>query len=147
MRLLSPVLIRAFPRASSTSTPRCSPLSRGSRPSARRWSYGAKVSGATVHLVDEGLDSGPVVAQEAVAVEDGDTPQALAARILDVGASYLSRRGTGDARRPISRRGSSCPLGGAMSLRPEESSRILTKGCVDVVTAESPQGQARPAGP
>ena len=42
-----------------------------------------KVSGATVHLVDEGLDTGPIVAQEAVPVGDRDTPQTLAARILE----------------------------------------------------------------
>jgi phosphoribosylglycinamide formyltransferase-1 len=41
------------------------------------------VSGATVHLVDEGLDSGPIVAQEAVTVRSSDTPETLAARILE----------------------------------------------------------------
>ena len=47
------------------------------------WEHGAKVSGATVHLVDEGLDSGPIVAQESVPVLSGDTPETLAARILE----------------------------------------------------------------
>ena len=47
------------------------------------WEHGAKVSGATVHLVDEGLDSGPIVAQEAVPVRSRDTPETLAARILE----------------------------------------------------------------
>jgi phosphoribosylglycinamide formyltransferase-1 len=47
------------------------------------WEYGVKVSGATVHLVDEGLDAGPVVAQEAVPVREDDTVEALAARILE----------------------------------------------------------------
>jgi phosphoribosylglycinamide formyltransferase-1 len=42
-----------------------------------------KLSGATAHLVDAGLDSGPIVAQEAVPVLDGDTPESLAARILE----------------------------------------------------------------
>jgi phosphoribosylglycinamide formyltransferase-1 len=41
-----------------------------------------KVSGATVHVVDEGLDSGPIVLQEAVSVEEDDTPETLALRIL-----------------------------------------------------------------
>jgi phosphoribosylglycinamide formyltransferase-1 len=41
------------------------------------------VSGATVHLVDEGLDSGPIVAQEAVSVLSSDTTETLAARILE----------------------------------------------------------------
>ena len=42
-----------------------------------------KISGATVHLVDQGLDSGPIVAQEAVPVLDADTPETLAHRILE----------------------------------------------------------------
>ena len=46
--------------------------------------YGVKVSGVTVHLVDEGVDTGPVVAQAAVAVLDGDTEDTLHARIKDV---------------------------------------------------------------
>src|SRR5574341_1410269 len=46
--------------------------------------HGVKVSGATVHLVDEGLDSGPIVMQEAVPVLDTDSAESLAARILEV---------------------------------------------------------------
>ncbi|WP_373000305.1 phosphoribosylglycinamide formyltransferase, partial [Lutispora sp.] len=41
--------------------------------------YGAKISGATVHFVDEGADTGPIILQEAVKVEEGDTPESLAA--------------------------------------------------------------------
>jgi phosphoribosylglycinamide formyltransferase-1 len=46
--------------------------------------YGAKVSGATVHLVDTEYDTGPVVLQESVPVQDDDTPEALAARVLEL---------------------------------------------------------------
>ncbi|MCQ1528727.1 phosphoribosylglycinamide formyltransferase [Lutispora saccharofermentans] len=46
--------------------------------------YGAKVSGATVHFVDEGADTGPIILQQAVRVEDDDTPETLAARVLEV---------------------------------------------------------------
>jgi len=46
--------------------------------------YGVKVSGATVHFVDEGADTGPIILQEAVKVEEDDTPESLAARILKV---------------------------------------------------------------
>lgn len=46
--------------------------------------YGVKVSGCTVHIVDEGLDSGPIVLQEAVPVLSGDTEESLAQRILEV---------------------------------------------------------------
>jgi phosphoribosylglycinamide formyltransferase-1 len=45
---------------------------------------GAKISGATVHLVDEEYDRGPIVLQKAIAVEEGDTPETLAARVLKV---------------------------------------------------------------
>ncbi len=44
--------------------------------------YGAKVSGCTVHFVDEGYDTGPIICQSAVPVEEGDTPDTLAARVL-----------------------------------------------------------------
>jgi phosphoribosylglycinamide formyltransferase-1 len=46
--------------------------------------HGVKVTGATVHFVDEGLDTGPIIVQEAVPVLDGDTEETLAARILEV---------------------------------------------------------------
>ncbi len=45
--------------------------------------HGVKLTGATVHLVDEGLDSGPILLQEAVTVRDDDTADTLAARILE----------------------------------------------------------------
>ncbi|AHF06399.1 phosphoribosylglycinamide formyltransferase [Desulfitobacterium metallireducens] len=46
--------------------------------------YGVKVAGCTVHFVDEGLDSGPIILQEAVPVEPGDTEETLTERILKV---------------------------------------------------------------
>lgn len=46
--------------------------------------YGVKISGATVHLVDEGMDTGPIVMQEAVCVESDDTPASLQKRVLEV---------------------------------------------------------------
>lgn len=45
--------------------------------------YGAKVSGATTHFVDEGTDTGPIIMQKCVPVLDGDTPETLAARVLE----------------------------------------------------------------
>ena len=47
------------------------------------WAHGVRVTGCTVHLVDAGLDSGPIVAQRAVEVRDGDSVESLAARIHD----------------------------------------------------------------
>jgi phosphoribosylglycinamide formyltransferase 1 len=84
MRLLSPVFVRAFAGRIVNIHPALLPAFPGLDAQRQAWEHGAKVSGATVHLVDEGLDSGPIVAQEAVPVLSGDTPETLAARILEV---------------------------------------------------------------
>jgi phosphoribosylglycinamide formyltransferase 1 len=83
MRLLSPVFVRAFPGRVVNIHPALLPAFPGLDAQRQAWEHGAKVSGPTVHLVDEGLDSGPIVAQEAVPVLSTDTPDALAARILE----------------------------------------------------------------
>jgi phosphoribosylglycinamide formyltransferase-1 len=83
MRLLSPVFVRAFPGRIVNIHPALLPAFPGLDAQRQAWEHGAKVSGATVHLVDEELDSGPIVAQEAVPVVSGDTPETLAARILE----------------------------------------------------------------
>ena len=49
----------------------------------RRLQYGVKVSGCTVHLADEGVDTGPILLQRAVEVLEGDTEETLSARILE----------------------------------------------------------------
>jgi phosphoribosylglycinamide formyltransferase-1 len=82
MRLLSPTFIRAFAGRIVNVHPSLLPAFPGLDAQRQAWEYGVRVSGATVHLVDEGLDSGPIVLQEAVPVEDADTPETLAARIL-----------------------------------------------------------------
>lgn len=56
----------------------------GSRVHKAVLEYGAKLSGATVHFVDEGTDTGPIIMQKSVPVLDNDTPQTLAARVLEV---------------------------------------------------------------
>ena len=84
MRLLSPVFVRAFPGRILNIHPALLPAFPGTDAQRQAWEHGAKVSGATVHIVDEGLDSGPIVAQEAVAVLSSDSPETLAARILEV---------------------------------------------------------------
>ena len=83
MRLLSPVLIRAYPGRVLNVHPSLLPAFPGLDAQRQAWEHGVKVTGATVHLVDEGLDTGPIVLQEAVPVLADDTPQALAARILE----------------------------------------------------------------
>jgi phosphoribosylglycinamide formyltransferase-1 len=82
MRLLSPVFVRAFPGRIVNIHPALLPAFPGKDAQRQAWEHGAKLSGATVHLVDEGVDSGPIVAQEAVPVLSSDTAETLAARIL-----------------------------------------------------------------
>ena len=83
MRLVSAVLLRAFPGRIVNIHPALLPAFPGLAAQRQALDHGVKVSGATVHLVDEGLDSGPIVAQEAVSVLSSDTPESLAGRILE----------------------------------------------------------------
>jgi phosphoribosylglycinamide formyltransferase-1 len=83
MRLLSAVFVRAFPGRVVNVHPALLPAFPGLDAQRQAWEHGVKVSGATVHLVDEGLDTGPILAQEAVPVLSGDTVETLAARILE----------------------------------------------------------------
>lgn len=82
MRLLTPDFVAAFRRRILNIHPSLLPAFPGLDAQAQALAHGVKVSGCTVHLVDEGLDSGPIVAQRSVPVLDGDTPGTLAARIL-----------------------------------------------------------------
>jgi phosphoribosylglycinamide formyltransferase-1 len=84
MRLVSPVFLRAFPGCVVNIHPSLLPAFPGKDAQRLALEHGVKLSGATVHLVDEGLDSGPIVAQEAVSVLSSDTGESLAARILEV---------------------------------------------------------------
>ena len=84
MRILSPAFIEAYRNRILNIHPSLLPSFPGVNPPYQAWEHGVKVSGATVHFVDESLDGGPIVRQRAVAVEPGDTPETLAARILEV---------------------------------------------------------------
>jgi phosphoribosylglycinamide formyltransferase-1 len=83
MRLLSPAFVSAFPGRILNVHPALLPCFPGLEAQRQALEHGVKVSGATVHLVNEDLDAGPIVAQEAVAVLEGDTEETLAARILE----------------------------------------------------------------
>jgi phosphoribosylglycinamide formyltransferase 1 len=83
MRLLSPSFIQAFRNRILNIHPSLLPAFPGLDAQRQALEYGVKVSGCTVHFVDEGLDSGPIVLQAAVPVLDGDTEELLAARILE----------------------------------------------------------------
>jgi len=83
MRLLSPDFVAAFPRRMVNIHPSLLPAFPGLDAQAQALAHGVRLSGCTVHLVDEGLDSGPIVVQRPVPVLDGDTEAALSARILE----------------------------------------------------------------
>lgn len=83
MRRLSPAFLRAFPGRVVNVHPSLLPAFPGLEAQRQAFDHGVKVSGATVHLVDEGLDTGPIVLQEAVPVRADDDPESLAARILE----------------------------------------------------------------
>jgi len=81
MRLLGGDFLRAFPAGVLNIHPALLPSFPGLHGVRQALTHGVKVSGCTVHLVDEGTDTGPIVAQAAVPVLDGDTEESLAARI------------------------------------------------------------------
>lgn len=82
MRLLSPAFIAAFPGRILNIHPALLPSFPGLDAQRQALEHGVRVTGATVHFVDADLDAGPIVAQAAVPVRDGDTEDLLAARIL-----------------------------------------------------------------
>ena len=84
MRILGRPVLEAFPQRVVNTHPALLPAFPGAHAVREALDYGVKVTGVTVHLVDEGVDTGPVVAQAAVPVEPGDTEQTLHARIQSV---------------------------------------------------------------
>jgi phosphoribosylglycinamide formyltransferase 1 len=84
MHLLTPVFLARFPDAVVNVHPSLLPAFPGAHAVEEQLAAGVAESGATVHLVDEGVDSGPVLAQKRVPVLAGDTPESLHDRIKDV---------------------------------------------------------------
>jgi phosphoribosylglycinamide formyltransferase-1 len=82
MRLLSPWFVREFRGRILNVHPSLLPAFPGLHAQRQALRHGAKVSGCTVHFVDEGLDSGPIVLQSAVEVAEDDDEESLSARIL-----------------------------------------------------------------
>lgn len=82
MRMLSPVFVRAFPGRILNIHPALLPAFPGVDAQKQALDYGVKFTGCTVHIVDEGMDTGPIVLQAVVPVLDGDTVETLSARIL-----------------------------------------------------------------
>jgi phosphoribosylglycinamide formyltransferase-1 len=82
-RLLSPWFVQQFPRRILNIHPSLLPAFPGLEAQEQAFAYGVKISGCTVHLVDEELDHGPIILQKAVPVLDSDDERTLAARILE----------------------------------------------------------------
>jgi len=83
MRLLSPWFVQQFPHKILNIHPSLLPAFPGLEAQEQAFAYGVKVSGCTVHFVDEELDHGAIIVQKAVPVLDGDDEHTLAARILE----------------------------------------------------------------
>ena len=84
MRILGGAVLERFPSRVVNTHPALLPAFPGAHAVREALAYGVKVTGVTVHLVDAGVDTGPVVAQAAVPVEPGDTEDTLHARIQAV---------------------------------------------------------------
>jgi phosphoribosylglycinamide formyltransferase-1 len=82
MRLLSPVFLQRFPNQVVNIHPALLPSFPGLHAQQQALDYGVKVSGCTVHFVDMGVDSGPIIAQTPVFVDDAKNADELAAKIL-----------------------------------------------------------------
>ncbi len=82
MRILTPAFLRGFPERVVNIHPSLLPAFPGVHAQKQALEYGARVSGCTVHFVDEGLDSGPIISQSAVTIADDDDLPQLTARIL-----------------------------------------------------------------
>ena len=83
MRLLSPWFVQQFPRRILNIHPSLLPAFPGLEAQEQAFAYGVKITGCTVHFVDEELDHGPIIVQKAVALQNGDDERSLAARILE----------------------------------------------------------------
>ncbi|WP_425414226.1 phosphoribosylglycinamide formyltransferase [Paenibacillus taiwanensis] len=81
MRIITPVLLKAYPGKMMNIHPSLLPSFPGLHAVRQALDYGVRVTGVTVHLVDEGMDTGPILAQQAVQVNAGDSEPSLSARI------------------------------------------------------------------
>ena len=83
MKIVTAVLVNAFANRMMNIHPSLLPSFPGLEVQKKAIDWGCKLAGCTVHFVTEGVDEGPIIVQAAVPVLDGDTPEALAARILE----------------------------------------------------------------
>ena len=83
MKILSPRFIEAYPERILNIHPSLLPAFPGLKAQEQAWDYGVAVSGCTVHLVDQGMDTGPIVVQDVVDIQGAAGPEEVAARILE----------------------------------------------------------------
>lgn len=83
MRILSPYFVDAYRHRILNIHPSLLPAFGGAHAHRDVLAYGTKVSGCTIHFVDEGMDHGPIILQDTVPVLEGDTEEILAARVLE----------------------------------------------------------------
>ena len=83
MRILTPEFVREYKGRIVNIHPALLPAFPGLHAQRQALEYGVKISGCTVHLVDEGVDTGPILLQKAVDVRDEDTEESLSTRILE----------------------------------------------------------------
>ncbi|MBU0566649.1 phosphoribosylglycinamide formyltransferase [bacterium] len=83
MLLVTPYFVNQFRNRIMNIHPALLPSFPGEEAQKQAFDYGVKISGVTVHFVDEGCDTGPIILQEQVLVKDDDTEETLAARILE----------------------------------------------------------------
>jgi len=83
MRILSPYFVHLYSGRIMNIHPALLPSFGGAHAHRDVLAYGVKISGCTVHFVDEGMDSGPIILQAAVPVYDDDTEETLGARVLE----------------------------------------------------------------
>ena len=91
MRILHSYFLQTFKGKVINIHPALLPSFPGLHAQKQAFDYGVKVSGATVHFVDEGVDTGPIIIQKAVKVKENDTPDILAKRILKVEHEIYSK--------------------------------------------------------
>jgi phosphoribosylglycinamide formyltransferase-1 len=82
MRILTPYFVSAYKNRIMNIHPALLPSFPGLHAQKQALDYGVKITGVTVHFVDEGMDTGPIILQRAVEVMDNDTEETLSARIL-----------------------------------------------------------------
>ena len=91
MRIITPVLIAAFPHRILNIHPSLLPAFPGLHVQKKALEHGVKFSGCTVHFVDEGMDTGPIIIQSVVPILDNDTEESLSTRILQQEHKIYSR--------------------------------------------------------